>query len=170
MPKDYRGQDLTGANFRGQTLNGADFRGATLDHADFSKAQLRGAKFSPLRKDQSIQITKANQANFQGADLRGANFRKAELRNANFKEIKAGLQKRWWVIQQIVGFALAAILSFTAVFFLAIVFFAIFSEQIDVKLKILGSSGFLVEMTRTIKFLLCQVFERLVLTRLQAIS
>jgi uncharacterized protein YjbI with pentapeptide repeats len=72
---------------------------------DFRRANLRGQSF----KGQDLAG-----ADFSEADIRGANFTHAVLRGANFTKAQAGVQKRWWGVQQGLAFlmsALAGILS-----------------------------------------------------------
>jgi uncharacterized protein YjbI with pentapeptide repeats len=61
---------------------------------DFRRANLRGQSFKG--KDLSG-------ADFSEADIRSANFTGAVLRGVNFAKAKAGLQKRWIVIQLILS-------------------------------------------------------------------
>jgi uncharacterized protein YjbI with pentapeptide repeats len=74
MPENYSRQNLKGRNFRGKDLTGADFSHCDIQGADFTNANLTGA-------------------NFSHADIRSANFTKATLRGANFSHAKAGLQR-----------------------------------------------------------------------------
>jgi uncharacterized protein YjbI with pentapeptide repeats len=78
---------------------------------DFSGRSLRGHNF----KGQDL-----TGANFSHADIRGANFTHAILRESNFTGAKAGVQKRWMVLQIIAAFLLSTILNFTSVFLNAI--------------------------------------------------
>ncbi|MCY7273218.1 MAG: pentapeptide repeat-containing protein [Phormidesmis sp. CAN_BIN44] len=73
-------------DFSGQNLRGRNFEGRDLAGADFS-----------------------------GADIRGARFTNANLRGANFTKAKAGLQKRWVILQAVIAFMLSAILNFISV-------------------------------------------------------
>ena len=57
---------------------------------DFCNANLRGANF----KGQDL-----SGANFSGADIRSANFTNANLQGVNLTKARAGLQRRWMVVQ-----------------------------------------------------------------------
>jgi hypothetical protein len=70
---------------------------------DFCRANLRGQSF----KGQDL-----SGADFSEADIRGANFTHAILHRANFTRAQAGIQKRWWWVQQ----GLAALVSVLAGF------------------------------------------------------
>ncbi len=67
---------------------------------DFSGQNLRGWSFK------SRNLTGAN---FSYADIRGADFTSAILRDANFSCAKAGLQRRWIILLNVVSFFLASI-------------------------------------------------------------
>jgi len=79
-------------DFSGQNLRGRNFKGRDLAGADFS-----------------------------GADIRGARFTNANLRGANFTGAKAGLQKRWVILQAVIAFMLSAILNFISVLLTAVI-------------------------------------------------
>ena len=85
---------------------------------DFSGQDLRGRNFT----GQNL-----TEANFSSADIRGAKFTNAVLKSANFTEAKAGLQRRWIVVQIVIAFLLSFILgcvtSFT-LFCLTVIFMA----------------------------------------------
>ena len=90
MLKNYSRQNLKGGNFRGKDLTGADFSHCDIQGADFTNANLTGA-------------------NFSHADIRSANFTNATLRGANFSHAKAGLQRRRKFTLLISSFILAGI-------------------------------------------------------------
>ncbi|PSB16696.1 hypothetical protein C7B65_20855 [Phormidesmis priestleyi ULC007] len=58
-------------------------------------------------------------ADFSDADIRGAKFTNAILRDANFTGAKAGLQKRWVILQAVIAFVLSVILNFISIFYTA---------------------------------------------------
>ncbi|EKQ69198.1 putative low-complexity protein [Leptolyngbyaceae cyanobacterium JSC-12] len=67
---------------------------------DFRRTSLRGQHF----KGQDL-----SGADFSEADIRGTNFTHANLKGTNFTNAKAGLQKRWVLIQLLLVFLLAAL-------------------------------------------------------------
>lgn len=95
MPENYSRQNLKGRNFRGKDLTGADFSHCDLQGADFTNANLIGA-------------------NFSHADIRSANFTKANLRGANFGHAKAGLQRYRAFFLLGVSFLITTLLGFVS--------------------------------------------------------
>ena len=67
---DFKGQDLTDANFLGAILDNVDFSNAKLDGATFSNASLKGAKFDGATLKRSTK----GPAHFFGANLSNAHF------------------------------------------------------------------------------------------------
>ncbi|MCY7277135.1 MAG: pentapeptide repeat-containing protein, partial [Phormidesmis sp. CAN_BIN44] len=78
-----------------------DFPGQNPRGRNFKELDLTGAKFS-------------------GADIRGAKFTNKVLRGANFTGAKAGLQKRWVILQTVMAFLLSAIPTFVSIFLAAL--------------------------------------------------
>ncbi|MGC1244742.1 MAG: pentapeptide repeat-containing protein, partial [Spirulinaceae cyanobacterium] len=74
---------------------------------DFRRVDLRGQSF----KGENLAG-----ADFRGADVRGTNFTGANLTGVNFQEAKAGLPRRWVVVQLLVSFLLAAISGLCSIF------------------------------------------------------
>jgi len=72
-----------------------------IGERDFRRTNLRGQSF----KGQDI-----SGADFSEADIRGATFSHADLKGANFTKAKAGVQKQWLLIQQLIAFV-ASVLS-----------------------------------------------------------
>jgi len=68
-------------------LRGANFQGAELSGADFSEADIRSAKFTD-----------------------------ANLRRASFASVKAGLQRRWLIVQWLLIAMLAVVVGFLQAF------------------------------------------------------
>ncbi len=91
--------------FRHVDLHGQSFRGKDLSGADLS-----GADFSE-------------------ADIRGTNFSNAVLQGANFTKAKAGVQKRWLVIQQIIAFVISALSGVLSAFSGALIAALFFSDS-----------------------------------------
>jgi uncharacterized protein YjbI with pentapeptide repeats len=87
-------------NYAGKKLRGRPFKSNSdlKGDEDFSGWDLRGVNFSELD---------LSGVSFADADIRGANFTNATLRNTNFTGVRAGLQKRWRIMQ----FAAALVLS-----------------------------------------------------------
>ncbi len=75
---------------------------------NFQNANLRGQNF----KGQDL-----SGADFSNADIRSANFSQANLTGANFTGAKAGLQKRWVILQLLIAIPLSAAMDFVAVIF-----------------------------------------------------
>ena len=148
MAKNYAGQDHRNANFRNQNLAGANFRGANLEGADFSGANLRGARFDSMRNTSPVSsgessrtwgasqqkpgisnanpgLTNLRNANFSQAQIHSANFARADLTGANLTETKAGLQRRWMLVQILTSLLLSGVFSFIGIFFSS-VFTALF--------------------------------------------
>jgi uncharacterized protein YjbI with pentapeptide repeats len=97
MPQNFANKTLRGRPFKpGDDLRGANFQNATLRGVNFKTLDLSGA-------------------NFSDADIRGANFSNATLVEANFSGAKAGLRKRWIIVQFICVFLLSTILNFSAI-------------------------------------------------------
>ncbi|MBD2150089.1 pentapeptide repeat-containing protein [Pseudanabaena sp. FACHB-1277] len=92
----------TAKNFAGQNLRGRSFKGQHLSGADFS-----------------------------GADLRGADFTDAILRGANFSRVRAGVQKRWLMLQLILSWILSALAGFMSAY--AGLFVAVFLTPTNIK-------------------------------------
>jgi uncharacterized protein YjbI with pentapeptide repeats len=71
---------IVGGNFRGLDLSGADFSGVRFENCTFEGATLNGVNFSGavMRKNCLIGI-KSNAVNFSGADLHKANLGGAKL-------------------------------------------------------------------------------------------
>jgi hypothetical protein len=74
---------------------------------DFRRTDLRGQSF----KGQDL-----SGADFSEADIRGTNFTNTILKGANFTKAKAGVQRRWWLVQQGIAFVLSALSSFLSAF------------------------------------------------------
>lgn len=62
---------------------------------DFRRTNLRG---------QSFEGYDLSGADFSEADIQGANFKHASLKGTNFTKVKAGVQKRWLLVQQLIAF------------------------------------------------------------------
>jgi uncharacterized protein YjbI with pentapeptide repeats len=75
-------------------------------HRDFRRVDLRGKSF----KEKDLAG-----ADFSEADIRGTNFTNANLRGANFSGAKAGLRKRWWMVQLILSFVWSVLYDLVAV-------------------------------------------------------
>ena len=69
---------------------------------NFRNADLRGQSF----KGQDL-----SGADFSGADIRSANFTNATLKETNFSGAKAGLQRRWMVLQLLLAIPLSVCLA-----------------------------------------------------------
>ena len=67
---------------------------------DFCRADLRGLSF----KGQDL-----SGADFTKTDIRGTSFTNAMLKGANFTEAKAGVQKRWLLVQQLIAFSTSSL-------------------------------------------------------------
>lgn len=87
---------------------------------DFSSKNLRGCNFT----GQDLRG-----ADFSGADICGANFSKANLSGANFIGAKAGLQRRWMLIQLVIAFILSVVLNFIVVLINAVFTASLFSKE-----------------------------------------
>ena len=87
---------------------------------DFSGQNLRGRNF----RGQDL-----TGANFSHADIRGANFSNAILKGANFTQAKAGVQKRWLILQLIVSLLLTVIFNFVAALFNAFIIASFFTPE-----------------------------------------
>jgi uncharacterized protein YjbI with pentapeptide repeats len=74
---------------------------------DFRRVNLRGQSFK--RQDLSG-------ADFSEADIRGANFSHANLQAAIFTGAKAGVQRRWLVVQQVIAFVISTLSGVLSVF------------------------------------------------------
>ncbi|MCC5632521.1 pentapeptide repeat-containing protein [Nostoc sphaeroides CHAB 2801] len=74
---------------------------------DFSHQNLRGRSF----KGQDLA-----EANFSYADIRSCDFRKTNLRQTKFIGAKAGVQKRWRIVQLIAALVLLVMSGLTCIF------------------------------------------------------
>ncbi|MGB3693099.1 MAG: pentapeptide repeat-containing protein, partial [Spirulinaceae cyanobacterium] len=89
---------------------------------DFRRVDLRGQSF----KGENLAG-----ADFRGADIRGTNFTKANLTGVDFQEAKAGLPRRWMVVQMLFSLALAAISGFCSILVGAFVTFIFDSSDLE---------------------------------------
>ncbi len=89
---------------------------------DFRRVDLRGQSF----KGENLAG-----ADFRGADIRGTNFTGANLTGVNFQEAKAGLQRRWMVVQLLFSLVLAAISGFCSILAGAMVTFIFDSSDLE---------------------------------------
>ncbi len=101
---------------------------------DFRRTNLRGQSF----KGQDL-----SGADFSGADIRGANFTDATLKESNFTDAKAGIQKRWWWLQQGLTFLLSILASLAATSLgstIAIIFFDNYGNSGEQALFVIGAA------------------------------
>ncbi|MBD2378137.1 pentapeptide repeat-containing protein [Leptolyngbya sp. FACHB-402] len=101
---------------------------------DFSRQNLRGWNF----KGQDL-----TGADFSGADIRGATFTNAILREAKFTGAKAGLRKRWVILQAVSALVLSALLNFVSIFFTAAIVASYFTPKGIQQYTILPGLAFL---------------------------
>ena len=94
----------------------------TVGERNFHRVNLRGQSF----KGENLAG-----ADFRGANIHGTNFTEANLTGANFQEARAGLQRRWLIVQLLFSLVLAVIAGFCSLFAGALVALIFDSGNLD---------------------------------------
>jgi uncharacterized protein YjbI with pentapeptide repeats len=84
------------------------YKGGKLD---FQRTDLRGQSF---KKFKHLSLAGAD---FSEADIRGTNFAKTNLSEAKFIGAVGGIQKRWWLWQQLLGVGIGGLFGISSTHF-----------------------------------------------------
>jgi uncharacterized protein YjbI with pentapeptide repeats len=123
-------------SLRGQSFK--KFKNLSLTEADFSGADIRGTNFAN---------TNISRADFSGADIRGTNFDNTNLSQAKFIGAIGGIQKRWWLGQQLVGAQIGFLCGILSAFSAILIVYCFSAEAISQGFWFSGISSILLLLT-----------------------
>jgi uncharacterized protein YjbI with pentapeptide repeats len=90
---------------------------------DFRRINVCGQSF----KGQNLAGADFSEADISEADIRSTNFAKANLTQTNFSGAICGIQKRWWLVQQLLALIIAALSIILSLFLGVLIATALFS-------------------------------------------